>query len=140
MNGSKEKDGIVPIMGRVTINGAVSQFSCKQSIPKALWDAKGNKAKGSSDTRMSNHIDRKSIPDNADPRRTCLNRELVELPEGVADRDGAITHRIQTAGIRRKITADQVRAIRVVLSGTHEDMMQVVGNGQLDGWCDDSLR
>ena len=89
---------------------------------------------------MSNHIDRKSIPDNADPRRTYQNREFVELPEDVADRDGAITHRIQTAGIRRKITADQVCAIRVVLSGTHEDMMQIVSNGQLDGWCDDSLR
>ena len=34
VNGSKEKDGIVPIMGRVTINGTVAQFSCKQSIPK----------------------------------------------------------------------------------------------------------
>ena len=27
VNGSKEKDGIVPIMGRVTINGTVAQFS-----------------------------------------------------------------------------------------------------------------
>ena len=42
VNGSKEKDGIVPIMGRVTINGTVAQFSCKQTIPKTLWDAKGN--------------------------------------------------------------------------------------------------
>ena len=48
VNGSKEKDGIVPIMGRVTINGTVAQFSCKQTIPKTLWDAKGNKAKGKS--------------------------------------------------------------------------------------------
>ncbi len=38
VNGSKEKNGIVPIMGRVTINGTVAQFSCKQSIPKTLWD------------------------------------------------------------------------------------------------------
>ena len=44
VNGSKEKDGIVPIMGRVTINGTVAQFSCKQTIPKTLWDAKGNRA------------------------------------------------------------------------------------------------
>ena len=42
VNGSKEKNGIVPIMGRVTINGTVAQFSCKQSIPKSLWDVKGN--------------------------------------------------------------------------------------------------
>ena len=48
VNGSKEKDGIVPIMGRVTINGTIAQFSCKQSIPKTLWDAKGNRAKGKS--------------------------------------------------------------------------------------------
>ena len=48
MNGSKEKNGIVPIMGRVTINGTVAQFSCKRSIAKELWDAKGNRAKGKS--------------------------------------------------------------------------------------------
>ncbi|EIY48708.1 hypothetical protein HMPREF1068_02854 [Bacteroides nordii CL02T12C05] len=48
VNGSKEKDGIVPIMGRVTINGTVAQFSCKHIIPKTLWDAKGNRAKGKS--------------------------------------------------------------------------------------------
>ena len=48
VNGSKEKNGIVPIMGRVTINGSVAQFSCKQSIAKTMWDAKGNRAKGKS--------------------------------------------------------------------------------------------
>ena len=48
INGSKEKNGIVPIMGRVTINGSVAQFSCKQTIPKTLWDGKGNRAKGKS--------------------------------------------------------------------------------------------
>ena len=48
VNGSKEKNGIVPVMGRVTINGSVAQFSCKCSIPKELWDAKGNRAKGKS--------------------------------------------------------------------------------------------
>lgn len=31
-NKSKLKNSIVPIMGRVTINGTQSQFSCKQSI------------------------------------------------------------------------------------------------------------
>ena len=28
VNGSKEKNGVVPVMGRVTINGSVAQFSC----------------------------------------------------------------------------------------------------------------
>ena len=41
VNGSKEQNGIVPIMGRVTINGSVAQFSCKLTIAKTVWDAKG---------------------------------------------------------------------------------------------------
>ena len=62
-----------------------------------------NKAKGSADTGASDHIERKTMPKNADPTRTHLNRELVEFPDGVADRTEAISHRIRTAGIRRKI-------------------------------------
>ncbi len=50
VNGSKEKNGIVPIMGRVTINedcGADSVVS--RNIPKnALGREKENKAKGKS--------------------------------------------------------------------------------------------
>lgn len=48
VNKSKEKNGVVPVMGRVTINGTQSQFSCKKSIPLDLWDVKGNCAKGRS--------------------------------------------------------------------------------------------
>ena len=99
-----------------------------------------NKAKGSADTGASDHIERKTTPKNADPTRTHLNRELVQFPDGVADRTGAISHRIRTAGIRRKITPDQVRAIRIVLSGTHEDMMRVQDEGRLSEWCDDNLQ
>lgn len=99
-----------------------------------------NKAKGSADTGASDHIERKTMPKNADPTRTHLNRELVEFPDGVADRTEAISHRIHTAGIRRKITPDQVRAIRIVLSGTHEDMVRVQDEGRLDEWCADNLQ
>ena len=99
-----------------------------------------NKAKGSADTGASDHIERKTIPKNADPTRTHLNRELVEFPDGVSDRTEAISHRIRTAGIKRKITPDQVRAIRIVLSGTHEDMMKIQDESRLDEWCDDNLQ
>lgn len=99
-----------------------------------------NKAKESADAGASDHIERKTMPKNADPTRTHLNRELVEFPDGVADRTEAISHRIHTAGIRRKITPDQVRAIRIVLSGTHEDMVRVQDEGRLDEWCADNLQ
>ena len=61
VNGSKEKNGIVPIMGRVTINGTVAQFSCKQNIPKTLWDVKGNKAKGKSREARSASASARSV-------------------------------------------------------------------------------
>jgi len=48
VNKSKGKNGVVPVMGRVTINGTQSQFSCKKTIPLDLWDVKGNCAKGRS--------------------------------------------------------------------------------------------
>lgn len=99
-----------------------------------------NKAKGSADTGASDHIERKTIPKNADPTRTSLNRELVDFPDGVTNRTGAINHRIRTAGIKRKITPDQVRAIRIVLSGTHEDMIKVQDEGRLNEWCADNLQ
>ena len=98
------------------------------------------KAKGASDARMSDHIERRVIASNVDPTRTHLNRELVQLPEGVTERDEAIAHRIKSAGIKRKITPDQVRAIRVMLSGTHEDMMKIQQDGRIGEWCDDSMQ
>ena len=98
------------------------------------------KAKGASDARMSDHIERRVIASNVDSTRTHLNRELVELPEGVTVRDEAIAHRIKSAGIKRKITPDQVRAIRVMMSGTHEDMMKIQQDGRMDEWCNDSMQ
>ena len=43
-----EKNGKVPIMGRITINGTISQFSCKLFVSPKLWDTKANKAAGKS--------------------------------------------------------------------------------------------
>ena len=42
------QNGKAPIMGRITINGTISQFSCKLSVSPALWDTKANKAAGKS--------------------------------------------------------------------------------------------
>ena len=56
VNGSKEKNGIVPIMGRVTINGTVAQFSCKCTIPRELWDVRGNRAKGRSKEAIATNL------------------------------------------------------------------------------------
>jgi len=97
-----------------------------------------DKASGN-DAAMSAHIERTVEPKNADKNRTYLNRELIVFPEGAVNRTEAIQHRIENAGITRKIGKNQVRAIRVMLSGTHEDMIKIENEGKLDKWCDDNL-
>lgn len=97
------------------------------------------KAKGT-DSRMSAHIERTVHPKNTDRTRTHLNRELVQFPEGVRNRTQAIAHRIETAGIRRKVSANQVKAIRILLTGSNKDMKQMEAEGRIEDWCNDSLK
>ena len=97
-----------------------------------------DKAKGA-DSGMSAHIERTIHPKNANPTRTHLNRELIQFPDGVTNRTQAIQHRLDTAGLKRKIANNQVRAIRILLTGTHEDMMQIEKNGKLDDWCQENI-
>ena len=96
------------------------------------------KAKGA-DSGMSAHIERTIQPKNVDPTRTHLNRELIQFPDGVRNRTAAIQHRLDTAGLKRKIGKNQVQAIRIVLTGTHADMEQIEQTGRLDEWCQDNI-
>ena len=89
---------------------------------------------------MSAHIERTVHPKNADRTRTHLNRELVQFPEGVRNRTQAIAQRIETAGIRRKVSANQVKAIRILLTGINKDMKQMEAEGRIEDWCNDSLK
>lgn len=92
------------------------------------------------DSAMSAHIERTIKPKNADESRTHLNRELIKFPDGVKNRTQAIQHRLDAAGLARKIGNNQVRAIRILLTGTHEDMERITNEGRLDEWCNDNLK
>lgn len=98
------------------------------------------------DSGMSCHIERKDangkkyIPVNADAHRTHLNRELVSFPAGVKNRTDAIQYRIDHAGLHRKIGKNQCKAIRIILTGTHEQMMKIQDSGRLDKWTDANLK
>ena len=97
------------------------------------------KAHGS-DRGTTAHIERFIIPKNADPARTHLNRKLIEYPEGAKDRSAAIQRRLEEAGLTRKIGSNQVRAIRINVSATPEDMERIERDGRLDEWCADNLK
>jgi hypothetical protein len=96
------------------------------------------KAKGN-DSAMSAHIERTIHPKNADASRSHLNKELIIYPESVKNRTSAIQYRLDNAHLKRKIGTNQVRAIRVLLSGTHELMKTIEENKQLNNWCNDNL-
>jgi len=79
-NKSKVKNGIVPVMGRITINGTQSQFSCKRSIPLLLWDAKGNCAKG----RTREALDLNRDLDN-------IKAQIIKHYQHLSDREAFVT-------------------------------------------------
>lgn len=97
-----------------------------------------DKAPGN-EVRMTAHIERTQMPPNAVPSLTYLNEELVEFPEGVADRTQAINYRLDHAGLTRKIGTNQVRAIRIMLTGSHDDMKRIAAEGRIKEWCADNL-
>ena len=98
------------------------------------------------DSGMSCHIERKDakrekyVPVNADANRTHLNRELVAFPAGVKNRTDAIQYRIDHAGLHRKVGKNQTKAIRIILTGTHKQMMKIAKEDKLDNWIDANLK
>ena len=77
------------------------------------------------DAAMSGHVERRITPANVITTLTYLNEELVEFPKGVTNCTEAIQHRLDNAGLERKIGKNQVRALRVMLSGSPEDMKRI---------------
>ena len=47
---------------------------------------------------------------------------------------------INTAGLRRKVGKNQTKAIRIILIGTHEQMMKIANDGKLDSWINANLK
>lgn len=98
-----------------------------------------------SDAGMSCHIERKDgkgkpyIPENADKSCTHLNRELIIFPSGVKNRTDAINYRIAHAGLHRKVGKNQTKAVRIILTGTHEQMMKLERQGKLNDWMKANL-
>ena len=75
-----EKSGQVPIMGRITINGTMSQFSCKLTVRSSLWDAKANKAAGKS-------LESQRINEKLENIKTNIGKQYQRL----CDRDSYVT-------------------------------------------------
>ena len=78
------KDGEVPVMARITIDGAIAQFSCKISIRPDLWDTKYNKAIGRSEKARQINLLLDEIKAGIDEHyKKILERDLYVTAEKV---------------------------------------------------------
>ena len=110
-----KKDGTVPVMGRITVDGTQTQFSSKLSVDPKLWDTKGGRVTGRSSAALeTNRL--------LDKMRVSINRHYpsgtpvlcAERPanggrnarrEGVQRRDGNAVFRPALAEKRERHTA-----------------------------------
>ena len=90
------------------------------------------------DAAMSGHVERRITPAHVITTLTYLNEELIEFPKGVANRTETIQPLLDNAGLEPKVGKNQVRALRVMLSGSPEDMKHIRQAGQLGAWAKDS--
>ena len=74
------KNGTVPVMGRITVDGTQTQFSCKITIDPKVWDTKSGRATG----RSAAAIEANRMLDNM---RVSINKHYREI----MDRDNYVT-------------------------------------------------
>ena len=75
-----KKDGTVPVMGRITVDGTQAQFSCKVTANPKLWDTKGGRMTGKS--MLALEVNRK-----LDKMRVSISKYYQEI----LDRDNFVT-------------------------------------------------
>ena len=67
-------------MGRITVNGTISQFSCKLNVRPALWDTEANKASGKS-------VEAQRINEKLENIKTNIGKQY----QRICDRDSYVT-------------------------------------------------
>lgn len=76
---SKKSDP-APLMGRISINGTMTQFSCRLTVRSSLWDAKANKAVGKS-------LEAQHVNEKQENIKTNIGKQYQRL----YDRDSYVT-------------------------------------------------
>lgn len=97
------------------------------------------KASGSC-TAIARHIERSTQPDNAHPELRHLNRDdFIKYPDGVDGLGEAIQHRLDNAGLTRKIGKNQVLALHVLMTSDGDALRRLADEGRLDEWAWESV-
>ena len=98
------------------------------------------KASGSCNA-IARHIERTTQPDNAHPELRHLNRDdFIKYPDGVDGLGEAIQHRLDNAGLTRKIGKNQVLALHVLMTSDGDALRHLADEGRLNDWAESSVR
>ncbi|KAA6339219.1 Tyrosine recombinase XerC [termite gut metagenome] len=114
------KDGKAPIMGRITVNGTIAQFSCKLNIKPSLWDTKANHAEGKS-------IEAQKINQKLDNIRTQIGKQY----QSICDKDNFVSaEKVKNAYLG---FGDEFRTFLSIADEFYESFSKLVGKDRTDG-------
>lgn len=94
------------------------------------------KGPASGGSRLGAHIDRKFIPENANPDLVHLNEHYIKS-DNTMNRD--IKDRIEKVGC--KVRSNSVKSVNIILSGSHERMKEIEKDPELlKNWVKDNAQ
>ena len=113
-------DGKAPIMGRITVNGSISQFSCKLNIKPDLWDIKANKAAGKS-------IEAQKINQKLDNIKTQIGKQY----QNICNKDNFVSaEKVKNAYLG---FGDEYRTFFSIADEFYESYAKRVGKDRTEG-------
>jgi integrase len=113
-------DGKAPIMGRITVNSTIAQFSCKLSIKPSLWDTKANRAAGKS-------LESQKINQKLDNIRTQIGKQY----QTICDKDAFVSaEKVKNAYLG---FGDEYRTLLSIADEFYEQYGKRVGKDRSEG-------
>ncbi|WP_255417112.1 Arm DNA-binding domain-containing protein [Proteiniphilum sp. X52] len=113
-------DGKAPVMGRITFNGTIAQFSCKLNVIPSLWDTKANRASGKS-------IEAQKINRKLDNIRTQIGKQY----QRISDKDNFVSaEKIKNGYLG---FGDEYRTLLSIADEFYEQYAKRVGKDRTEG-------
>ncbi len=113
-------DGTAPIMGRITVNSSIAQFSCKLNIKPSLWDTGANRASGKS-------IDAQKINQKLDNIKTQIGKQY----QNICNRDNFVSaEKVKNAYLG---FGDEFRTLFSIADEFYESYSKRVGKDRTAG-------
>lgn len=113
-------DGTAPIMGRITVNSSIAQFSCKLNIKPSLWDTGANRASGKS-------LEAQKINQKLDNIKTQIGKQY----QNICNKDNFVSaEKVKNAYLG---FGDEFRTLFSIADEFYESYSKRVGKDRTEG-------